>query len=141
MEFDPLQGSDIQFGKFKGVESFEGLICDSSISFFSLTTEDIAYFFEQGRNELKKTKSLSTSKELFYKSEESYLRETFSKEKKVPQEIVDEINVEPELLKKEEKQQPPEDEKIEDVSCKEQLRKYFLEYPEIEEKCNNKLLY
>ena len=114
MEFDPLQGSDIQFGKFKGVESFEGLICDSSISFFSLTTEDIAYFFEQGRNELKKTKSLSTSKELFYKSEESYLRETFSKEKKVPQEIVDEINVEPELLKKEEKQRPPEDEIIEE---------------------------
>lgn len=135
-EFDPLQGSDIQFGKFKANASFEGQIRDCSISFFPLSTEEISELHSQGKAELKQSKAPSTSKGLLSKSQEYYLRETYARQKKVPQDLVEEIEIDPELLRTDQEEVQEEEVKAEELDGKAQLRRHFAEHPDIEAKCN-----
>lgn len=135
-EFDPLQGSDIQFGKFKANASFEGQIRDSAISFFPLSTEEIVELYSRGKAELKQSEQLSTSKGLLSKSQEYYLRETYARQKKVPQDLVQELEIDPELLRTGQEDPPQENVKVEELDGKAQLKRLFAEHPDIKAKCN-----
>ena len=72
----------MQFGQFKAMKSFNGVICDSSLAFFPLSEEEIAEMFGRGKKELKEEQPPSTSKELFTRSQNDMMRASFSKKKR-----------------------------------------------------------
>jgi len=72
---------------------------------------------------------------LLSKSQENYLRETYARQKKVPKDLVEELKIDPELLKTEQ-EEPHEEPKVEELDGKAQLRRHFAERPDIKAKCN-----
>eukprot|EP00831_Metopus_contortus_P060523 TRINITY_DN5242_c0_g2_i1.p1 TRINITY_DN5242_c0_g2~~TRINITY_DN5242_c0_g2_i1.p1 ORF type:complete len:1020 (+),score=217.71 TRINITY_DN5242_c0_g2_i1:183-3242(+) len=125
--FDPLGSADVQFGKFKGVESFKGSICDASMSFFALTQEEISGLYTQGKKDIKETQMPLTSKSLLAKTQDNFVRTKYSKEKKVPRELMSTLQVDPNVL--EEKEVVEEEVKEEEASSLEKLREYFINNP------------
>jgi len=125
----------MQFGQFKAVGSFSGLICDSSISFFPLAELEIAELFGQGKRELKESQVLSTSKDLLTRSQNDFLRATYSKKKGVPQELVAALAVDPNVFEQEEQAEMEAGIKEEEENAQERLRKFFSAQPDAEAKC------
>ena len=99
--------------------------------------EEIGRLCSQGRNELKRTQSPNTSKDLFLRSQEGFLRENYAKKKNVPQELMDELAVDPKLLKA--KTAPIVETQIKEnvINPRRQLHKFLEDHPDIEEKCKN----
>ena len=96
---------------------------------------EVAELNSQGNLELKKTKSIATSKNLYSKSQETYLRETYAKQKKLPQDLVNDMEVDPELLKTKQEEQIREDVPVEEFNSRVELNRYFQSNPGIEAKC------
>ena len=96
---------------------------------------EVAELHSQGNFELKKTKSITTSKNLYSKSQEIYLRETYAKQKKLPQDLVNDMEVDPELLKTKQEEQMREDAPVEEFNARVELNRYFQNNPGIEAKC------
>ncbi len=117
--------------------SFEGFICDSSVSFFPLSTAEVAAFFSQGKKELKEAQVLSTSKELLTRSQQEFLRASYSKKKGVPQGLIAELAVDPHVLELEERAEIEAEIKEEELTSQESLRRYFSSHLDIEAKCLN----
>jgi len=129
-EFDPLVEADIQFGGFKTVNSFEGDICDISLSFFALSPKDIANIFNEGRKELDKRQSPNTSKELYLKSQERISRRLHAKRKSIPLELMDNLAMHSRASQS--KENAVVEEEVHPLKL---LRKYFDEHEEIENRC------
>jgi hypothetical protein len=75
-----LLNTDLQFGRFKAVGSFEGAICDCSLTFSQLSQQYIMQLFSQGKKELKESQTLTTSKDLFTKSQQNFKKSAYSKQ-------------------------------------------------------------
>ena len=133
-EFDPLVEADIQFGGFKTVNSFEGNICDISLSFFTLLPNDIANIFNEGRKELDKIQSPTTSRELYLKSQERIAKRLHAKRKSIPWELIDNLAMHSRVSQS--KENAIVEEEVHPLKL---LRKYFDEHEGIEERC--KFLY
>lgn len=50
--------------------------------------------------------------------------------------MVEEIEIDPELLRTEEEEQPQEEAKVEELDGKAQLRRHFIQHPDVEAKCS-----
>jgi len=114
------------------------MICDSSLSFFPLSTSEVSEFFAQGKREIKETMPLSTSKELLNRSQQEFMKASYSRKKGVPQNLVSELAVDPQILEQEhldDQAQMEAEIKEEELNVQDSLRKYFSNHPEVEPKC------
>lgn len=134
-EFDPLQEADVQFGRFKTVDSFEGAVCDASLSFFALSPNEVAKAFEQGRKELKEEQSPTTGKGLLLRSQDEITRGRYAKKKSIPWDLVEGIVMHSKILQSQDEPIIEGEGREAEVHPRSQLRKYFDEHPGMEERC------
>ncbi len=136
----------MQFGQFKAVESFVGSICDSSLSFFPVTAQEATDLFTEGKHELKQSQVLSTSKDLLTRSQNDFLRASYSKKKGaadtshthtigVPQELIASLAVDPTVLEVAEQAAIEAEIKEEEHNTQDQVRTYFMKHPDVEARC------
>lgn len=87
--------------------------------------------FSEGKKELKGEEELHTSQELYEKSQNEHNIYTYSKKKGVPPELVESLEMEPDLIGEEERKDIEKEIKEEEFNAMESVKRMFDENPDL----------
>ena len=96
-------------GRFKRIKSFKGAIAELFVFFHPLSNLEVEEHYQDGQNELENGDGQFLQK-ILDKDEADFNRKTFASEKKVPDEILKQVDVSPEFFKT--VQEEPEDKEL-----------------------------
>jgi hypothetical protein len=91
MNYNPFDYVSVTVGRFKKIRSFKGAIAELFVFFHPLSDSEIEEHYQDGQNELQNGDGNFLQKVLD-KDQEEFNRQTFASEKKIPDEVLKEVN-------------------------------------------------
>lgn len=90
----------ISVGKYKKLKSFNGSIAELFVFYYPLSQSEIASHYEDGLNELETGGGFFIQK-MIEKDEADFNRQNFAATKKIPEEVLKQVDVAPTFFKEE----------------------------------------
>ena len=144
MNYNPFDYISVSVGRFKKIKSFKGAIAELFVFFYPLSNVEIEEHYQDGQQELENGDGQFLQK-ILDKDEADHNRQTFAEEKHVPDEVLQQVDVNPEFFKTVKEEEGEEDmndrdqdnmEEIEaeeremdDAQAKQDLNIFILENP------------